>query len=66
MNRTVSNEFTRSSRLVAVRLPVDMQVRVRAVCVREDLTLSQFIRRALRHELTPQQEHHEEATPRPV
>lgn len=60
MNRTVSSEFTRTSKLVAVRLPVDMRVRVMTICDQEDLTLSQFLRRALRHELAPRKEINEQ------
>jgi hypothetical protein len=45
------NDFTEDSKLVAVRLPKVLRTRAKEFCRREDLTLSQLLRRAVRREL---------------
>lgn len=45
------NNFTEDSKLVAVRLPKVLRRRAEDYCQREDLTLSQLLRRAVRREI---------------
>ena len=45
------SDFTEDSKLVAVRLPKHLKARAKQHCKREDLTLSQLFRRAVRREL---------------
>jgi hypothetical protein len=45
------SDFTDDSKLVAVRLPKLLKARAKQHCQREDLTLSQLLRRAVRREL---------------
>lgn len=49
MNR--SRNFTQDSELVAVRLPKILRSKARDYCTKEDLTLSQLMRRAVKREL---------------
>ena len=46
-----SNKFTEDSQLVAVRLPKNLRAEAKKYCAREDLTLSQLMRRAVKKEL---------------
>ncbi len=52
--RRRDNAFTRDSVLVAVRIPKQMRVELLVFCQSQELTASQAIRRAVRHELQQQ------------
>jgi hypothetical protein len=49
--RRRDNAFTRDSVLMAVRIPKQMRGDLLAFCQSQELTSSQAIRRAVRHEL---------------